>query len=125
MKSILTFLMFALFLAAPAFGEDPLKAAPKMYTLLFENDDVRVMKVHFKPGEKIAKHSHPNHFVVVTHPGKLRIYKEDGTSTDAELKTNEVMWINAETHWAENIGKTDVELIVNEMKGTNGAHPVG
>lgn len=116
MKSIV-FIFAALFIFTPVtLAQDPLKVAPKMYSLLFENDHVRVMKVTFKPGEKIKEHSHPNHYVVVAKPGKLKIFKPDGTSSEAVLKTHDVIWIPAETHWAENVGKTTVELIVNELK---------
>jgi hypothetical protein len=37
----------------PAAAQDPLKAAPNMYKLLFENDRVRVMEVTFKPGRRL------------------------------------------------------------------------
>lgn len=99
-----------------SFAQDPIQVAPQMYKLLFENQHVRVLKVTFKPGEKIKEHSHPDHYVVVKTPGKLKIHKPDGTSTDADLKADQVLWIPAETHWAENMGKTTVELIVNELK---------
>jgi len=120
------FLILAVALSVPyaAFAADPLKVAPDMYSLLYENEQVRVMTVTFKPGQKIAEHSHPDHYVVVTKPGKLKITKKDGTSSEVDLKMNQVMWINAETHWAENVGKSQVELIVNEMK--SGSHsPLG
>jgi beta-alanine degradation protein BauB len=102
--------------AVPAVAQDPLQVAPKMYNLLFENERVRVMEVTFKPEEKIPQHSHPDHFVVVLKPGKLKISKPDGSATEADLKTDQVMWIDAETHWAQNIGKSDVKLLVTELK---------
>jgi beta-alanine degradation protein BauB len=104
--------------AAPMLkADDPLKAAPGMYKLDFENDQVRVMEVTFKPGEKIAKHTHPSaHFVYVLEPGQLTISKPDGSSSVADLKKGQVMWMPAETHWAQNTGTTQVKLIVNEVK---------
>ncbi|RIL04517.1 MAG: hypothetical protein DCC75_12555, partial [Proteobacteria bacterium] len=92
--------------------KDPLTVAPDMYKLLFENDKVRVMEVTFKPGQKIAEHSHPDHFVFVKEPGKLKISKPDGTSSDADLKSEQVIWIPSESHWAENTGSTTVQLVV-------------
>lgn len=117
-------LLILAFAAPSAFADDPLKVAPDMYHLLFENNEIRVMKVDFKPGQKIAKHSHPDHHVIVSKPGTLRIWKEDGSSSDVALKKDEVLWIPAETHWAENIGKTEIQLLVNERKSTNHA-PMG
>lgn len=96
---------------------DPLTAAPEMYKLLFENEKVRVMEVDFGPGQKIAKHTHPNeHFVTVLKPGTLTITHEDGTSSVTELKTDQVLWLPAETHWAQNTGKSEVKLLVTEVK---------
>ncbi len=109
----ITLLAPSLALAAP----DPLAAAPDMYKLLFENEKVRVMEVTFKPGQKIAEHSHPHeHFVTVLKPGTLTIHHADGTAAVNELHTDQVVWLPAETHWAQNTGKTEVKLLVSEMK---------
>jgi len=120
MKNSLHALLLSLALSVPALAlaaPDPLKVAPDMYKLLFENEKVRVMEVSFKPGQEIAKHTHPaEHFVTVLTPGTLTIFKDDGTSTVNELTSKQVVWIPAETHWAKNTGKTDVQLLVTEMK---------
>lgn len=105
-----------LFCCASAHAEDPLAAAPEMYKKIFENDKVRVMEVTFEPGSKIKEHSHPDHFMTVLEPGKLKIYNKDGTSQEAELSAEQVVWVPAVTHWAENIGKTRVRILVSELK---------
>ena len=97
-------------------ADDPLTVAPDMYKLLFENDRVRVMEVTFQPGQKIAKHSHPDHYVYVAEGGLLKISKPDGSNVDANLTPGQIVWIPAETHWATNGGKTKIRLIVNELK---------
>ena len=101
-----------------AFGraQDPLQVAPSMYKLVFENDRVRVMEFVIKPGQKIGMHSHPDHFGYVMKSGKVKISKPDGTSMVADLKTGTVLWLNAETHQGENVGKTTVKLLVTELK---------
>ena len=44
---------------------DPLKTDPKHYTLEFENDQVRVLRVRFAPHEKGIRHDHQlNHIVI-------------------------------------------------------------
>ena len=44
---------------------DPLKADPKHYSLVFENNQVRVLRVRFGPNEKGELHEHTlNHIVV-------------------------------------------------------------
>ena len=43
---------------------DVMTAAKSAYTLLMENDSVRVLEVRLKPGQKAPMHNHPNHHVV-------------------------------------------------------------
>jgi quercetin dioxygenase-like cupin family protein len=43
---------------------DVLRSAANAYKLLMENKKVRVVDIHFKPGEKALKHNHPNDHVV-------------------------------------------------------------
>ena len=108
--------MVTVFMARISFAADPLEVAPDMYKLVYENDRVRVMQVSFKVGEKIAEHSHPDHFVYVLEGGNLKITKNDGTVTDAVLNVGDVVWINAETHWAINTGTAPVRLLITELK---------
>ena len=109
-------IMATVFMVRISFAADPLEVAPDMYKLVYENDQVRVMQVSFKVGEKIAEHSHPDHFVYVLEGGNLKITKADGTVTDAALKVGDVIWINAEAHSAVNTGTTPVRLLVTELK---------
>lgn len=109
-------IMATVFMARISFAADPLEVAPDMYKLVYQNDRVRVMQVTFQVGQKIAEHSHPDHFVYVLEGGNLKITKKDGTVTDAQLKVGDLIWINAETHWAVNTGTTSVRLLVTELK---------
>jgi quercetin dioxygenase-like cupin family protein len=99
----------------PASAQDPLKVAPGMYKLIFENDRVRVMEVTFKPGERVAEHSHPDHFVYVLTGGKIKITAGEKV-TEADVTPGQVLWIPAEKHWAVNVGNTEVRLVVTELK---------
>jgi quercetin dioxygenase-like cupin family protein len=100
-----------------AAGPDPLEAGKDIYTKRFENDRVRVSTIHFAPNTSIPMHEHiSDHFVYILKPGKLRLTYPDGTSKDAEGKAHDVMWIPAESHSAVNIGGTDFEAIVVELK---------
>ncbi len=112
----LMLLVAVTFMARLALAADPLEVAPDMYKLVYENDRVRVMQVTFQPGEKVAEHSHPDHFVYVLEAGNLKITHGDGTVTDAVLKVGDVIFLNAETHWAVNTGTTVVRLLVTELK---------
>jgi quercetin dioxygenase-like cupin family protein len=100
-----------------AAGPDPLEVGKDIYTKRFENDRVRVSTIHFAPDASIPMHEHQwDHFVYIIKPGKLRLTHADGTTTEAEGKAHDVMWMPAESHSAVNIGGTDFEAIVVELK---------
>ena len=46
--------------AAPAMAQDPAKVDAKHYKLEFENDQVRVLRITYGPGEKSVMHEHPD-----------------------------------------------------------------
>jgi quercetin dioxygenase-like cupin family protein len=54
-----------------AFGQDPGKIDPSIYKCTLENKRVRLCEVTFKPGAKIALHSHPDRVVYVVSGGSI------------------------------------------------------
>jgi quercetin dioxygenase-like cupin family protein len=99
-----------------ALAQDPAQVGPNIYKLLFENERVRVFEVRFKPGERIAMHSHPDHVVYVLGDGTLKLSYPDGKAVEVVLKAGQTLWIPAETHAAENVGSTDAHSIVVGLK---------
>jgi len=97
-------------------AQDPVKVAPNNYKVALENDSVRVCNVQVKPGEKIATHSHPDHLVYTINGGKVKFTFPDGKTKDVELKAGDATWIKAETHAGENVGTTELKLVVFELK---------
>ena len=55
--------------------------------------------------------------------GPTRRYAGTSHIDVANLSAGQVLWIPAETHWAENTGKTKVRLLVNELKEPMTATP--
>lgn len=45
-------------LAVTSLAQDPLKTLPKAYMLQFENEWVKVVRVHYAPNEKLPAHEH-------------------------------------------------------------------
>ena len=117
-KYFLAGILLAMLIVAvkPAMAQDPLEVGPDVYKLVFENERVRVLDAQFKVGGKIGTHSHPDHFAYVLSSGKIRISYPDGSSKEVELKVGDVLWMNAETHAGENIGTTEIHLLVVELK---------
>jgi hypothetical protein len=54
--------------------------------------------------------------IYVIAGGKFRNHATDGTVTDGEFKTGDVIYRDPVTHWAENIGNTTIRLILVELK---------
>ena len=95
---------------------DPYEVGKQYYTLLLENDKVRISDVKLKPGDKMAMHSHPDHFAYIMTDGKIKFEYPDGTTKDVEVKGGQVVWSAAESHATEDVGGTDLHLLVVELK---------
>jgi quercetin dioxygenase-like cupin family protein len=97
-------------------SQDPLEVNSKTIALKFENSRVRVLEATLKPGDKEKTHSHPAYVIYVIHGGKTRSHAADGTVSEAEFKTGDVIYRDPLTHWAENIGNTTIKLELVELK---------
>lgn len=96
--------------------QDPLVVNSKTIALKLENPRVRVLEATLKPGDKEQTHSHPAYLIYVIEGGKFRNHATDGTITGGEFKTGDVIYRDAVTHWAENIGDTTIRLVLVELK---------
>ena len=97
-------------------AQDPLVVNSKSIALKLENSRVRVLEATLKPGAKEAIHSHPAYVIYVIEGGKVRTHGADGTVTEAEFRSGDVIYRDPVTHWAENIGTTLVRLELVELK---------
>ena len=96
--------------------QDPLIVNSKTIALKLENPRVRVLEATIKPGDKEQTHSHPAYIIYVIEGGKFRNHATDGTVTDGEFKTGDVIYRDPVTHWAENTGDTTIRLVLVELK---------
>jgi quercetin dioxygenase-like cupin family protein len=102
--------------AAPAYAQDAVKVDPKHYKVELENDQVRVLRIHYGPGEKSVMHSHPASVAVFLTDGKVKFTTPDGRSQEASPKAGEVQWEAAGPHLPENVGAKAFDLILVELK---------
>jgi len=98
-------------------AQDAAKVDEKHYTVAFENDQVRVLKVHYGPGEKSTMHSHPNTVAVFLTDAKGRFTFPDGKSQDFNRKAGDVISNDATVHLPENTGDKAFDVVVVELKG--------
>ena len=96
---------------------DVLKAAANAYSLLLENERVRVLDIRLKPGEKAPIHNHPgDHVVYVMKDAKFKLTFPDGKSGVFDLKAGQTIWMKAGSHATENIGTSEGHNLVVEFK---------
>jgi len=119
MKSLIvsfTVLFAVMLFAGNSFAQDATKVDPNHYKLEFENDQVRVLRITYGPGEKSVMHSHPEGMVIFLSDAKGKFTLPDGTTEDNDFKAGFFSWIPASTHQPENAGDKPFELIQIEMK---------
>ena len=95
---------------------NPLQVASNVYSLIMENEHVRVMDARFGPGVKAVMHSHPNHVVYVLSGGKIKISTPDGKSNVVDFEAGQTMWVQGGDHASENIDNVEVRNFVVELK---------
>ncbi len=95
---------------------DPLEVTANVYTLIMENEHVRVLDARFSPGAQAVMHYHPNHVVYVLTDGRLKITTPDGKSVNADLKAGQAIWMQVGQHAAENVSKVEAHNLVIDLK---------
>ena len=98
-------------------AQDAVKVDPKHYTVVSENDQVRILKVHYGPHEKSVMHSHPNSAAVFLSDAKGQFIFPDGKKQDFAAKAGDSQYEPSVTHLPENTSDTPMDLIVVELKG--------
>jgi quercetin dioxygenase-like cupin family protein len=104
-------------LAPIVLAQDAVKVDPKHYTVVSENDQVRIVKVHYGPHEKSIMHSHPNLVVVFLNDSKGQFTFPDGKKQDITAKAGDAQYEAAVSHLPENTGDNGMDLILVELKG--------
>jgi quercetin dioxygenase-like cupin family protein len=94
---------------------DPLLSASNVYTLVNENDQMRVLHTTFQIGATAKMHDHPAHMAYVLKGGKLKLTSE-GKTQEMTLKEGQAVFLDAQQHEATNTGDSVVELLVVELK---------
>jgi quercetin dioxygenase-like cupin family protein len=97
-------------------GQDIVKASPKNCKVVLDNDQVRVIRVPLKPGEKLEMHSHQANIVYSLTSGKAKYTTADGKVEERELKAGQAVWSEGATHSTENTGTTETRALLIELK---------
>ena len=102
--------------ASTVWAQDAVKVDPKHYSVVSENDQVRILKVHYGPHEKSVMHSHPNSVAVMLTDMKAEFNLPDGKKQNMSAKAGEAQYTPAQVHLPENTGEKGMDLILVELK---------
>ena len=114
--SIFTLLFAMILISGNSFAQDAAEVDPDHYKVEFENDEVRVLRITYGPGEKSVMHSHPEGVAVFLSDGSGIFTYPDGKTEETNFNSGLVVWTPGTTHQPENTGDTPFEVIQIEMK---------
>src|SRR5687768_2412380 len=89
-------------------------ASPQELNVLLDNEWVKVSKIKDRPGSKRARHSHKDTLVIALTDHGTRVKAVKPAKFD--IRAGQVVWFADVTHSEENIGKTNGELLLVEVK---------
>jgi oxalate decarboxylase/phosphoglucose isomerase-like protein (cupin superfamily) len=95
---------------------DPVEVAPDVYTVLFENDRVRVLQITMNVGARSAMHWHPDSVNYVLAGGEAAMTLPDASTMEMKVEPGGVVWQPAGDHAVVNTGASEVKVIAVELK---------
>ena len=101
---------------------DPVATNPDHYSVVFENEHVRVLEYTDQPGDRTTPHEHPNSVMVTLSSFRRRLYAGD-QERDVEIPAESAGWLPAQQHAGHNIGETSTHVIFVELKNPATAPP--
>lgn len=109
---VILFLAFGMNL----YAQDAAKIDPDHYKVELENDQVRVLRIKYNPGEESKMHSHPEGVAVflTEHTAEMKI--ENGQVMEMGGNAGDVLWVDKAKHQPKNVGAKPFELIQVELK---------
>lgn len=101
-------------------AQDAVLSQPQNFRIAFENDRLRVLEYNGRPGMGVCgdgMHSHPAHLAVLLSTGKVRMTTPDGKVEEhSDIPVGAVFWSEGETHEVENIGGSNIRMLLIELK---------
>jgi hypothetical protein len=102
---------------APQAIPDAVQADPAHYSVSFENELVRFLRVRYGPGEKSVMHRHTASCVVFLTDQTFNFTLPDGTTEPDSVPAGALGCGDGNTHLPENLGAEAAEFVMVEFKG--------
>ena len=102
--------------AASAVFPDAVTADSAHYTVLFENDAARLLRIKYAAGDKSVMHNHPANCAVFLIDSKFKMTAPSGEAQTGNNTAGQVSCGDAQSHAPENVGKQPFEAVLIEFK---------
>lgn len=101
--------------ASPVWAQRAATIDPRHYTIAFENDVVRVLRVVYPPGERSEMHEHPPNVTVFLTDAQFRVTYPGGEVSDPRINGGSVGWGAGTIHEPRNVGTQSVRVMIVEF----------
>lgn len=101
---------------ADAGAADPVEVDPDHYTVDFENEAVRILRIEYGPGEESTMHHHPDSIAIALDDAQGQMIFPDGTTAEFTMNAGDVMFSPANEHQPKNVGESPFRIIEVELK---------
>ncbi len=95
---------------------DAVTADPNHYSVSFENELVRLVRVRYGPGERSVMHRHPASCAIFLTDQTFDFTLPDGTTEPAAVPAGALGCSDANVHLPQNIERDAAEMIMVEFK---------
>jgi beta-alanine degradation protein BauB len=95
---------------------DPTVSDGDKYRVVLENEHVRVLRYHDKPGDKTQPHHHHEFVLYALSSFRRRLTFPDGSMKERDFKPGDTIWMPEQVHVGENVGATDTDVVIVEQK---------
>jgi hypothetical protein len=98
---------------------DPLKIDTRHYSLEYENERVRAIRLTLKEDEAVPMHDDVDAMAVCFRECHIRFTDPTGRIQDVHMASGETRWLWGNTHSAKNLNTHPLEMVFIELKDAN------
>ncbi len=103
--------------ALPQAVPDAVTAAPNLYSVAYENDAVRILRVEYGPADRSSMHHHPASCSIIINTQSWESMDPDGDLMPAFAGAGMFACEDGYSHSMENTGEEPAGLFVIEFNG--------
>jgi quercetin dioxygenase-like cupin family protein len=110
----------AAFTAGAVSAQDAAKVDPRHYKVVFQNSQVRVLRIHYGPHETSVMHSHPDGVVTYLADGRMKFLLGNGKTVISSGRRGQAIWAPGGPHKPTNLSNTPFDAVIVELKEPHG-----